>query len=264
MSASKPVHPIRRVRQELKSTPEEMGLREYATSAGFAKFLGRSSSSIRNVECGITTNWRSLAETIQRKTNVSSKWLLSNPGPDEPILDVFNRPWSPSSQLDPLRQIKGAPNWRKLLNACPGVLPRYIAQLVEAQLVLELSLGHHDFLERLVAALNRSHTFENPALEMSRHKAFSLITEGMDRQVGGTEHAEYHMDMMLAELRTRGASWLTIETMQDFLNAGDCGWAAKLAGTDPEGILEVAKRFHAEKQPKMREAAGGNQDFVQD
>lgn len=264
MSASKRLHPIRRVRQELKSTPEEMGLREYATSAGFAKFLGRSSSSIRNVECGITTNWRNLADAIQRKTNVSSAWLLSNPGPDEPIIDVRGRPWSPTSQLDPLRQKRGAPNWRKLINACPGLLPRYIAQLVEAQLVLELSLGHHEFLERLVAVLDRSSTFENPALELSRLKAFSLISEGMDRQVGGTENTNDQMDMMLAQLLTRCTTSLTIEEMQDLLNAGDYGWAAKLANAEGEGIIGDAKRFYAKNLPSISDAMEGNHDSEQD
>jgi len=256
MAIPKPVHPIRRVRQALKATPEEMGLRQYATSAGFAKFLGRSSSMIRNVECGITTTWGNLATTIQRKTSVSSVWLLSDPGPDEPILDVRGKLWSPSRALDPLRPRKGMPDWRMLLGNCPGTLPRYMAQLVEAQMVLELSLGQHKLLEHLVSVLHRSGTFANPALAETRLKTSSLIREGMDREVWRTDHTDVNVVMMLTQLRNRDVS-LTIEHMQDLLNAGGCGWAAKVTNASGEGIIGEARRFYDELYPSMREPVEG-------
>lgn len=260
MSKPKRVHPIRRVREALKTTPEEMGLRQYATGTGFAKFLGRSSSLIRNVECGITTNWENLAATIQRKTDVSSKWLLSDPKPDVPILDVHGRQWSPSRALDPLRPRKGMPDWRQLVETCPGVLPGIIAEFVKAELVLELSLGNHRFLENLVTLLHRAYTFENPALEGVVQKASSewnIARQEALWKIGQRETNSLNQEVGydLAQLQKEGSDRLTLEKMQYFLGEEGFGWTAKLPDSAREGIIEQAKEFNRQKFPEFREAA---------
>jgi hypothetical protein len=255
MPPAKPTHPIRRVREALKATPKEMGLREYATGAGFAKFLGRSSSAIRNVECGITDKWDNLATVIERKTRVSRRWLLSKPGPEDPILDVRGNLWSPSRELDPLRSRRGMPDWRHLMTTCPGILPDLMAHVVRAQLTLELSLGHSRFIEALVSLLERSHSFENPGLQRAKSEVEKLTEEGNARKTWRADHQD-EIDSMMAKLRDGGAEILSLDEMNELLQVLEFGWATKLPNSAGGGIIEEAKRFHDETFPAAKRVRG--------
>lgn len=177
--ASSPSHPIRRVRDALKHTPEELGLRQYSTSARFAEFLGCSSSYVRNVECGITANWTNLALRVEEKTQVSSDWLLSDPDPTAPIMSVHGKEWNPTEALDPLARRKGMPEWRMLMRDCPEILPGVIARMVEAQLSFDLAEDQHDFLVNLVLAFEKRGTFTAPELEPARREMESVVAKGL-------------------------------------------------------------------------------------
>ena len=151
-----------------------------------------------------------------------------------------------------------------LVNTCPGVLPRLIAQIVEDQLVLDLSLGHHKSLENLVSVLDRFLSFSNPALYESRDKTSSLISEGLKRRLWRTNDSHDEMDLMLAEVAKPGAGGFTMERMQYFIYKGDFGWAAKLPTAEHRSLIEVAKQFYAENFPAMCETVRDNPDSEQD
>ena len=176
---SEPSHPIRRVRDALKTTPEELGLRRHSTSAGFAEFLGCSSSYIRNVECGITENWVKLASLVEKKTGVSSDWLLSNPDPQQPIMVIHNTEWNPTEVLDPLGPREGMPDWRMLVRNCPDMLPGVIAKMVEEQLRYDLREGRDRFLTNLVRAFEESGTFRLSELIPAKREIHSIVAKGL-------------------------------------------------------------------------------------
>lgn len=159
------MHPIRRIREVLKRTPEDLNLRRYSTAAGFAQLLGRSSSLIRNVECGITERWDLLAALIEKRTRVSKDWLLSNPGTNDPVLDVNGRVWEPGSHLDPLAPFGGMPDWRQLIQLYPSLVPEFVSAAIRAQLIWELSLGIETSLANMVAVFRRMRTYENPGIQ---------------------------------------------------------------------------------------------------
>ena len=140
MSAIIAEHPIKRIRESFKATPEEFGLRGFSSSQGFASWLGRSSSLIRNVECGIKPNWEKLAKLVESKTGVSHEWMLSSPSPREPIMGVNGKPWSAIEHLDPLAGADGCPNWRLLLMTSPKSLARLAATMAETKITIDLSL----------------------------------------------------------------------------------------------------------------------------
>lgn len=178
-SSSDPAHPIRRVRDALKFTPEELGLRRYATSAGFAEFLGCSSSYVRNVECGITENWVKLAALVEKKTGVSSEWLLSMPGPEQPIMGIRNTEWDPVVSLDPLGRRHGMPDWRMLSRNCPDLLPSIAAKMVEEQLRYDLREGRDHFLVDLVRAFESRRTFTLIDLIPAKQKIRAIMEKGL-------------------------------------------------------------------------------------
>ena len=177
--SSKPAHPIRRVRDALKATPEELGLRRYATSAGFAEFLGCSSSYVRNVECEITEKWEKLASMVEKKTGVSSKWLLSNPDPQQPIMSIHNAEWNPAEALDPLGPREGMPDWRMLVRNCSDMLPGIIAKMVEEQLRYDLREGRDRFLTNLVRAFEERGTFRLFELIPAKREIHSIVEKGL-------------------------------------------------------------------------------------
>ena len=127
-------HPIRRIREAFKYTPEAWGLREFQTSAGFAELVGRAPSSIRNVECGQTKKWDRLAKQIERITGVSAAWMLGNPKLSDPILDVDGKPWDPAKHLDYLGGAGSNIDWRLLIMACPRGVVRLATRFVEMKL----------------------------------------------------------------------------------------------------------------------------------
>jgi hypothetical protein len=177
MTAAKTVHPIKRIRESLKTTPEESGLRQFSSSQGFASWLGRSASLIRNVECGIMPKWERLAKLIETKTGVSSKWMLSMPLSTDPIIDVKGQPWNVSEWLDPLAGGGGkTPNWRSLLMTSPESVGRIVVRMVETQLRMELSKGGSDFLAGVITLLHNFHAFENPEFSKILAEAFEKET----------------------------------------------------------------------------------------
>ena len=244
MSTPKPLHPVRRIREALKKTPEQMGLRQYSTSAGFAKLLGCSSSLIRNVESGFTKKSHNLALLIQRKIGVSAEWLLSSPEPESPILDSRHRPWDPGRHLDPLAPGEGTPDWRMVMNASPGTLVTYVSMLVEIQLALELSLGYQDFLEQLVRSFRRAKTFANPALDDARENISRILGEGFYNRLFRTSCETAPPGFLLHDLLESGAKNLKAEDLRRLLEEEGIGWTKKLKEREKEGIIGAAKKFY--------------------
>lgn len=131
-------HPIRRIREAFKSASEASGLRQYRSSEGFAELVGRSSSTIRNVECGFTKKWDRLAKQIESMTGVSADWQLGNPHPFDPILGVDGEAWNPEQHLDYLggNEI----NWRVLLMTSPNGAAKLASKIVEIKIVKDLGV----------------------------------------------------------------------------------------------------------------------------
>jgi hypothetical protein len=173
VTTKKTVHPIKRIRQSLKTAPEDSGLRQFSSSQGFAAWIGRSASLIRNVECGIMPKWERLAKLIEAKTGVSAKWMLSSPSPTDPIIDVYGKLWLASDWLDPLAGGDGkSPNWRALLKTSPESVQRIVVRMVEAQIRLEMSTGSNDFLVSVITLLQDFHAFDNTDFLKNLTEAF--------------------------------------------------------------------------------------------
>lgn len=156
-------HPIRRIRQAFNNTPDASGLRDFHTAAGFAVFLGRAASTIRNVESGQTKRWDRLARHIEATTGVSAEWMLSKPEPSQPIIGVDGKPWNPEEHLDFLGGAT-AINWRLLLQIDPQSTVNFAGRLVERKLSEDL-LGdlkepETSFLNDLIQLLKK-HGFVN-------------------------------------------------------------------------------------------------------
>lgn len=178
-------HPLKRIRESLKETPEELGLRGFSSSQGFASWLGRSSSLIRNVECGIKPNWEKLAKLVESKTGVGFEWMMSSPSPTEPIMDVDGKPWSAAERLDPLAGVNGAPNWRILLKTSPVSVVRLAVIMTEtmmtAQYLTKNSLGHQStdstgFFAGLLKLLETSGAFSDSHFMATINKALNEET----------------------------------------------------------------------------------------
>jgi len=125
-------------------------MREHAHPRGFAKWLGRSESLIRNVENGCAPLSSNLAKRIEEKTGVAADWLL-NPDAAGPIIGSDGREWSAAEHLDPIAG--GELDFRPLLLSCPQMLPALIGKLVEARLRLDMEGGSSDSLTRTLALL---------------------------------------------------------------------------------------------------------------
>ena len=178
----------------MKDTPEELGLRRYATSAGFAEYLGCSASYVRNVECGITEKWDKLASMVEKETGVSSEWLLSNPDPQQPIMSIHNNEWNPAEALDPLGRRNGMPDWRMLVRNCPDVLPGMIAKMVEEQLRHDLREGQDRFLIDLVRAFDDRDTFRLVDLIPAKREMESIVAKRLISQVWSDDSPDSNKD----------------------------------------------------------------------
>lgn len=141
MQDAKHRHPIRRIRDQFKFTSVASGLREFRTSAGFAKLIGRAPSSIRNVEGGHTKKWDRLARHIASITGVSADWMLSDPNPSDPIIGVDGTPWEPEDKLDYLGGGGGNINWRTLIAVSPKGAATFAGRIVEMKLSDDLVRG---------------------------------------------------------------------------------------------------------------------------
>lgn len=183
MSKNKNPHPVRRVREMLKNLPEEFDLEGYSTAAGFAELLECSASWVRNVECRATENWVSLAKRIEKKTNVSAEWLMSNPAPDEPILDKSGKVWNPIDNLDRLAASDGMPNWRKLKQDAPAAIPDLMSDDLRAMLIWELSISVDDTLAALIANCKQLKTYKFSALAEMRDSHQQVIGKAFSSQV---------------------------------------------------------------------------------
>ena len=176
-------HPVRRVRDLLKNTPEAYGLRQYSTAAGFAEMMECSASWIRNVECRATENWVSLAKRIEKKINVSADWLMSNPAPDEPVLDRSGKVWSPIDNLDPLAACDGMPDWRKLSQQAPSALPDLLLNDLRTMLVWELSLGLQDTVASVISIFKSHKTYKISVMTEMRDLHEQVIGKAFSSRV---------------------------------------------------------------------------------
>lgn len=172
-----------------------MRLRQYSTSEGFAKLLGCSASWIRNIECEIVTNWNKLAYMIEQKTQVSHKWLLRNPGPDDAIEDIFGMPWKPSRMIDPFGPRVGMPDWRELLDHCPDIIPEIIARMVEEQLRYDLARDHPDhpgrldFLENIISHFRDKGTFKREEFNKAQREVREMVEKRLGSKLWGEDTA---------------------------------------------------------------------------
>ena len=261
MAKAKQKHPIRRIRDALKITPEELNIREYATADGFAKLIGRSPSHLRNVECGSIDNWENLAELIERKTKVSSKWLLSKPKPEAPVLDVEGNPWKAERYLDRLAPKDKMPDWRFLLKRNPGVIPELIAQMIKAQIILEMSFGHENSIANMNSLFHRMETFHNPGLKDVLPRVMDVSSEsmlnramnpkiGLDQKSAEDVAALYGIDFGNA----------TLVQLEKLLDGEGYGWASKLQHLPDKGLLADARSFYARKYRKRQLGEADNEE----
>ena len=150
------LHPVQRVRESLLTLSEESGMRLHASPRGFAKWLGRSESLIRNVENGCAPLSANLARRIGEKTGVSAEWLLNpdtaaGPVMDGPIIGSDGREWRAADHLD--SYAGGELDFRPLLLSCPQMLPALVGKLVEIRLGMDLEGGSSESLTRVLALL---------------------------------------------------------------------------------------------------------------
>lgn len=176
-------HPVRRVRDILRNTPEEFQLQQFGTAEGFAELMECSTSWIRNVECRATENWVSLAKKIEKKTNISADWLLGNPPPDEPVMDRSGSVWNPIEQLDPLAASDGMPNWRKLHQDAPSVIPDLVSDDLRVMLIWELSIGCDETLSSVIAICKQLRSYKFSAVSAMRKSHEQMIGKAFASRV---------------------------------------------------------------------------------
>ena len=138
-------------------------MRHHAHPRGFAKWLGRSESLIRNVENGCAPLSSNLAKRIEEKTGVSADWLLNPDTAAGPIMGLDGREWSAAEHLDPYAG--GELDFRPLLLSCPQMLPTLIGKLVEARLRLDMEGGSTTSLTRVLALLRELGSLTDAAFE---------------------------------------------------------------------------------------------------
>lgn len=242
MSKKKSPHPVRRVREILKNSPEEFGLRQYSTAAGFAELMECSASWIRNVECRATENWGSLAKRIEKKTNVSAEWLMSNPAPDEPVLDRSGKVWNPIDNLDPLAACDGMPDWRKLRQHTPAAIPDLMLDNLRSMLIWELSLGVDDTLSSLITSCKQLRTYKFSALAEMKDSHEQVIGKAFSSRVyaehKGTRVLSYDLETRLGVDLNR----LSTKDAARILEDQGSGWILRLYPWPKTGpIIEILK-----------------------
>jgi DNA-binding phage protein len=157
-------HPFKRIRESFRGLSEESGMKNYASTAGFANWLGRSPSLIRNVENGNATLSKHLAAIVEYKTGVSAAWLLSDDasGPGE-IMAKTGLPWNPVDYLDPYSSRGLLSYFGILLDKEPHLVPALVGAVVEARIMMELVRGGLIPQQKMEQELHEKG--ENPALE---------------------------------------------------------------------------------------------------
>lgn len=244
MKKNRESHPVRRVRDILKNTPEEYKLRQYGTAAGFAELMECSTSWIRNVECRATENWVSLAKKIEKKTNISADWLLTNPPPDEPVLDRGGSVWNPIEQLDPLAACDGMPNWRKLRQHAPSVIPDLVSDDLRVMLIWELSLGRDETLSSVISICKQLRSYKFSALSAMRESHEHMIGKAFASRVfvnhkGARVLAgdlESRLNVNLLQLSTDDAARI--------LEDQGAGWILRLDKLPGSGLIIEMMNLH--------------------
>ncbi len=251
MAKTKLKHPIRRVRDSLKQAPKEFGLRKYATANGFAKLLGRSPSHLRNIECGTIDNWEHIASLIEKKTKVSSKWLLTETDPNAPILDINGKVWKPERHMDPLASRLGMPDWRFLLQRNPVAIPEIISRTIKAQIILEMTFGDDESLSSMVSFFENAWIFRNPATEqvlsdVVKKSSDQMLEMAFNANKNDGAHLEQKYGIKLAEA--------DIDDLEKILDGEGYGWAnSNLDDIDnlPKGSMLKEARQHYQKKKRV-------------
>lgn len=245
MKKKRDPHPVRRVRDILRNTPEEYKLQEYGTAAGFAGLMECSTSWIRNVECRATENWVSLAKKIEKKTNISADWLLNNPAPDEPVLDRGGNVWNPIDQLDPLAACDGMPNWRNLRQHAPSVIPDLVSDDLRAMLVWELSLGEDETLSKVIEICKQLRSYKFSALSVMRESHEEMIGKAFASRVYVNRKG---MRVMAADLESRlNVNLLQLSTNDAarILEDQGVGWILRLDKLPRTGPIIELMNLHS-------------------
>lgn len=113
-------------------------MRKYASVAGFAKWLGRSESLIRNIESGSTGLSKQLAKLIELKAGVSADWIMSDGARETAILAKDGSLWNPANFIDPYAKGGLLSNMGLLMESDMKLVPAMVGALVEARIMLEL------------------------------------------------------------------------------------------------------------------------------
>lgn len=244
MAKSPKKHPVRRVRDVLKHSPKELGLWRHATAAGFSELIGRSLSYIRNVECGSVSQWDKLAERIEEKTKVSRKWLLSNPSPDEPVLDCYGHVWNPTRYLDDLAPPFGMPDWRKLFNNAPSEVTRIMTGHLSKMLIWDLSFGFTQVMADINQLFVKNNAHQSPALKEASETDEQLIGAAFLKGVY-KNHADGPIDSKELEARLNlDLTKLTVEDAATILNEEGVGWIFRLSPQPDCGPICEMKKFY--------------------
>jgi len=247
MSELKPLHPIRRIREALKKTPDNLGLQEYGSAVGFAKLIGRSPSLVRNVESGFTPKWGALAELVERKLKVSREWMLSEPGEKDPIRHVKGGLWDPREHLDPLAAKEKNPDWREVMRLRPAKIPRSISDLVHGMLVWELSCGWDWELRQIVSRLTTGGCYHHPGMQeliecQTKEIASSVAERIWESRIEGPILRDELESSMGINLDT-----ITIQEAERILEEHGLGWIERLDQLPDKGPITKFKKFYRVK-----------------
>jgi len=228
----------------LKHAPEETRLSDHSTAAGFGDLVGCSSSWIRNVECRATKNWASLARRIESVAGVSAKWLLSEPSPDEPILDSFGQVWDPVKYLDRLSAHEGMPDWRKLLNDAPSAIPYIMAEDLKAMLIWDLSLGLQDSMASTITLFKNLKTYRSPALTGRREKNEEMIGKLLSKKFYKTNNEEKLNQKDLEARFNLSLEKISVDEAAMILKEEGAGWVFRLSPIPDSGPINEMLKFH--------------------
>lgn len=153
-------------------------MRQHANPRGFAKWLGRSESLIRNVENGCAALSSNLAKRIAEKTGVSADWMLNPPTADGPILGADGKAWNAAEHLDPYAGT--SLDFRPLLTTCPQMLPALVGKLVEARLKMDMDGGDNTSLTRTLEVLREFGSLTDAAFEQQLR---SILTDDLSEAI---------------------------------------------------------------------------------
>ncbi len=244
MPTKKVLHPIRRVRDAFKNAPLELDLSKYSTAEGFAKFLGRSTSFVRNVECGVIERWDQLATLVQRKTRVSKEWLLSKPSMNDPILDVDGNKWEAGFQLDPLAPHGNMPDWRQLIQLSPGSIPDFVAESIKFQLTWELSLGVDKGLAYIIGSMRRMNTYESPGLVQLVNHQKCEVRDRVSEKIWARRKDSRVLRSDLEKRFKVDLNYIKTEVAERILQDEGFKWIRRLDNVPKVGLIPEMLKFY--------------------